>query len=225
MYLQVHSLATLVLMVQTEPDPVVAGAATAKGRATRSRIVDAASGLVFEQGVAVTTLDQVGEAAGVGKSQLYHYFANKAALVRAVIERQTAMVLAAQQPLLSSLDSWEGWQRWRDGIVEMQRRAGCRGGCPIGSLASELADSDGEARLALADGFDRWAALLRGGIVSLQEHGLIRTDADVASLSVATLASLQGGLLLCQAQHDVAPLEMALDAALAHLRSWASQPS
>jgi hypothetical protein len=54
---------------------------TRKGQETRQRIVDAAAGLIFRQGVAHTTIDDVRAAADVSSSQLYHYFEDKTALV------------------------------------------------------------------------------------------------------------------------------------------------
>ncbi len=198
---------------------------TAKGRATRDRIVDSAVELIFEHGVESTTLDHIGEAAGVGRSQLYHYFTDKAALVRAVIERQTDQILSSQQPMLGVMDSWEAWARWRNALVEWQRAGRCVGGCPLGSLASELADADEDARVALADGFSRWGQAISEGVRAMQQRGRIRRGADADSLALATLASLQGGLLLCQVHKDVRPLEAALDAAIAHLRSFAPNRS
>ena len=59
---------------------------TSKGVATRERIVAAAAELMFVRGVAGTTLEQVREAAQVSSSQIYHYFADKDALVHAVVD-------------------------------------------------------------------------------------------------------------------------------------------
>src|SRR3989442_157328 len=69
---------------------------TKKGRATRDRVLDAATALVFERGVAGTTLDDVREAANVSKGQLYHYFAGRDDLIHAVIDRTIQQVLNAQ---------------------------------------------------------------------------------------------------------------------------------
>src|SRR5205807_7208587 len=77
---------------------------TARGAATRSRIVDAAADLIYERGVDRTSLDEVMATSGVSKSQLYHYFADKDALVLEVIARQTERVLDAQQPHLEALN-------------------------------------------------------------------------------------------------------------------------
>src|SRR3984957_11518926 len=139
-----------------------AGELTPKGRATRGRIVAAAADLMFEQGVAGTSLQDVQQAARVSGSQLYHYFGDKASLVRAVIAWQHETVLGRQQPWLSRLDSLPGIRSWRDYVVNTTRRRECRGGCHIGSLASELSDLDPAARSDLAAAFQRWIAAVRG---------------------------------------------------------------
>jgi TetR/AcrR family transcriptional regulator, transcriptional repressor for nem operon len=70
---------------------------TAKGRATRGRIVAAAAESMMARGVERTTIQDVMAAAAVSGSQMYHYFANKADLVAAVIDFATDGVLSVQQ--------------------------------------------------------------------------------------------------------------------------------
>ena len=77
---------------------------TARGAVTRSRIVNAAADLIYARGVDRTSLDDVMAESGVSKSQLYHYFADKDALVLEVITLQTERVLNAQQPHLGAMD-------------------------------------------------------------------------------------------------------------------------
>src|SRR6201996_4464343 len=137
------------------PDMPVAEPVTDKGRATRNRVLDAASALVFERGVAGTTLDDVRAAANVSKGQLYHYFADKEDLIHAVIDRTIQQVLDAQ-PALADLSSWAAIAKWLDDLVELQIARHAVGGCPIGGLAGQLAETDELARQALAAGFDRW---------------------------------------------------------------------
>src|ERR1700752_2316782 len=118
---------------------------TKKGRETRDRVVDIATELVFEHGVAGTTLDDVRAAANVSKSQLYHYFADKDDLVHAVIDRTVEQVLGAQ-PRLTNLSSWAAIAAWFDDLVQLQVNRGAVGGCPIGGLAGQLAEKDEKAR-------------------------------------------------------------------------------
>jgi TetR/AcrR family transcriptional repressor of nem operon len=192
---------------------------TARGRATRERIVAGAAALIRERGVAETSLDDVLERAGASKSQLYLYFADRAALVREVVAENADLVLAAQEPHLSSLDSWKAIRAWLDSLVELQQEAGARGGCAIGSLVGQLAETDEQARQLLADGFARWEAPLRRGLYSLQERGKLDRNADPERLATATLAAIQGGLVLTQTRRDPQQLAIAVDAAYDHLRS------
>ena len=199
---------------------VIAAPKTAKERTTRERIVVAASELISERGVAETRVDDVIERAGVSKSQLYHYFDDRAVLLRAVIDHNAEGVLGDLRPL----DSWTAIRAWFDALVELQvQRRGCRG-CPIGSLVGQLAESDEQARLMLATSFERWEAHLRHGLGSMQRSGKLASGASPAELATATLAAIQGGLVLTQTTRDPARLAIALNAAYAHLRSHASAP-
>lgn len=185
---------------------------TRKGQQTRQRIISAAADLIFEHGVATTTIDDVRAAADVSSSQLYHYFDDKPALVRAVIEHQADTIVGGQETFdLSSLD---GLRAWRDWVIEHQRELNCNGGCPIGSLGSELAETDPEARAQVAEGFKRWEATIQSGLREMHARGRLIPDTDPDTLALALLAALQGGLLLTQIERDTKPLEAALDAML-----------
>jgi TetR/AcrR family transcriptional regulator, transcriptional repressor for nem operon len=190
---------------------------TSKGKATRARIVAAAAAELFERGVARTSLEEVKAAAGVSSSQLYHYFADKQALVLAVIEHQTDAILAGQEPLLSQLDSLDALRAWRDMLVGLQRGLNCQGGCPIGSIGSELAETDPEARARVSDGFRRWEASIRTGLRAMAARGEL--DGDPDDLALALLTALQGGLLLTQVERSVRPLEVVLDTMIEHVAS------
>jgi AcrR family transcriptional regulator len=205
--------------------PTAVQGLTRKGRLTRGRIVAAAAELMFEHGVAGTSTDDVRAAAGVSTSQIYHYFEDKSALVRAVIAHQTEAVLDAQEPLLGRLDSMEALRAWRDLVVDLQRARHCTGGCPIGSLSAELADTDPEARAELVNGFARWESGIRSGLHAMRDRGDLAPDARPDDLALAVLAALQGGLLLTQARRETAPLEAALDAMLDHIESLRQPPA
>jgi AcrR family transcriptional regulator len=196
--------------------------ATAKGRATRERILEAAAELVVEKGAAGMSLDDVRARTGASRSQLYHYFEDRDDLVRAVIDVTTNAVLGRQGELLEHLDSWAGIDRWFDFMVEHQIEQQARGGCPIGSLAGQLAEQDPDARAAIAAGLDRWEAHIRAGLTRMQARGKLRNDTDPNALATATMASIQGGLLLTQVRRDPHQLRTALNAARANLRAAAA---
>src|SRR5260370_13115590 len=193
--------------------PGVAGRLTPKGEQTRQRIVGAAARLMFDGGVSGTTIDDGRVDAGVSASEVYHYFKDKKALVEAVIEYQTETIVGGQEPMLAAVDNLEGLRAWRDFLVKHQEELECRGGCPIGSLGSELAETDNQARAKVAAGLARWEQGIRSGLRAMNARGQLGTG-DPDELALATLPALQGGLLLTQIQRSTKPLQIALDAIL-----------
>src|SRR5918996_1293802 len=117
---------------------------TAKGRATRERIVSAASKLIRARGIAETSLDDVIEHAGVSKSQLYHYFGDRSDLLRAVVRLNTESILRDIGPL----DSWKAIRAWLDSLVDLQVERRCRGGFPIRALVGQRPGAGERARAA-----------------------------------------------------------------------------
>lgn len=189
---------------------------TARGAATRARIVDAATKLVRARGAANTTIDAVIEASGASKSQVYHYFADKDDLVLAVIHRQAECVLGAHEELLRKLNSIAGLRRWRDAVVDLSRQTNGAGGCPLGSLAAELAETP-RPRAALADSFACWASYFEAAFARMLTRAGRKPNGNLKELSEAMLAGLQGGLLLAQTMRSTRPLELALDMAIDHV--------
>src|SRR6202030_2923581 len=165
--------------------------ATTKGRATRERILQAAAELIAEKGTAGMSLDDVRARTGASRSQLYHYFEDRDDLVHAVVDVTIDAVLDTQGELLDHLDAWVAIDRWFDSLVQHQTNRQACGGCPIGSLAGQLAESDPAARAAIAAGLERWEAHLRDGLTRMRTRGKLRKDADLAALATATMASLQ----------------------------------
>jgi len=196
---------------------------TARGAATRSRIVNAAADLMYQHGVDRTSLDEVMAASGVSKSQLYHYFTDKDALVLAVIALQAERVLDAQRPHLEALDSLPAIRAWRDAIVRLNKVADYRG-CPLGSLASELANDSEDARKRLAAGFAIWRERIQRGLKKMRERGELAASADPHELALALLAAVEGGLLLAKTTHSSRPLEIALDMAVEHVAKHVTTP-
>jgi TetR/AcrR family transcriptional regulator, transcriptional repressor for nem operon len=196
---------------------------TRKGAATRARIVDAAAELIFQQGVAATTVEQVRDAAHVSSSQLYHYFEDKPALVRAVIELQAERAIGTQERF--DLSTFDGLREWRDFVVEHARTTDGRGGCPIGSIGSELAETEPNARAVAAASFKRWEASIMAGFLRMHALGRLAPETDPRQLALATLAALEGGLLLAKVQRDPEPLAAALDVILAHIATLSSTTS
>lgn len=196
---------------------------TARGAATKARIVETASQVMYERGVASTTLADISAASSTSKSQLYHHFADKDALVRAVIESRADALLAQQRRRLTRVESLRGLELWRDELVERNALRNGAYGCPLGGLANEIADQDENARLTLATYFETWLQLLIDAIDGLKQRNVLRADADSRALATGLLGALQGGYLLAKTARDVRPMRVVLDMAIGQVRAYAME--
>lgn len=196
---------------------------TAKGIATRGRIVEGAAEVLREHGVAAARLEDVMARTHTSKSQLFHYFPDgKDQLLLAVAEFEAARVLEDQQPYLGCLDSWEAWQRWRDVVVKRYEDQGEH--CPLGSLLFQVGRTTPGARAIVAGLMRSWQASLAAGIRAMQGAGHLPEDADrldVERQSASLLAGIQGGVAILLATGESMHLRAALDQGIEGLRAAA----
>jgi TetR/AcrR family transcriptional repressor of nem operon len=196
---------------------------TARGEATRSRIISSAADLMYVRGVNTVTLDDVRAATGTSKSQLYKHFPDgKAELVRAVVALRAEQILAREEQRLERLKSMSGLRRWRDALVQGAALQGGAYGCALGNLVVELSDQDDQARTSLSAHFAAWEGLLATGFRRMLDDGILSAKADPDALATGLMAALQGGYLLAQAEHDTAPMAVVLEMAIDHVKSYAA---
>jgi AcrR family transcriptional regulator len=190
---------------------------TAKGEATRSRIIKTAAEVLREKGVVLTTLDDVLARSRTSKSQLFHYFPQgKDELLLATAQFEADQVIADQQPYLGCLDSWEAWQQWRDVVIKRYAEQGDQ--CPLGQLTLHLGRTTPGTRALVAQLMERWQEYLAVGMRSLQAAGRLPSDLDVEERSASLLAAIQGGVAILQATGRIYHLRAALDMGIADLR-------
>lgn len=191
---------------------------TAKGQATRLRIIEGAAAEIRANGVETLTLNDVLARTHTSKSQLFHYFpGGKEDLLMAVAEQEAMLVLSDQQPFLGELTSWAAWQRWRDVVVERYRRQGQH--CPLSLLMSEIGRTTPGAQAVTAALMRQWHSEIATGIREMQRQRKIaeQVEADVAAR--ALLAGVQGGVSVLLATGELSYLEDALDVGIAALRA------
>jgi AcrR family transcriptional regulator len=191
---------------------------TAKGAATKQRIVEGAAGVIREVGVGETTLDDIRLRTATSKSQLFHYFPNgRDELLLAVAQFEADRVLLDQQPHLSDLTTWESWQRWRTVLLRRYRTQGQT--CPLSVLMSELGRTDPAAQAVTQSLLLRWRNDLAAGVRAIQASGEAQACLDPDRFAGAVVAGIQGGVAILLATGSSADLEAVLDLLLDQLRT------
>ena len=190
---------------------------TAKGRATRQRIIEGAATEIRQRGITATTLDDIRARTKTSKSQLFHYFPDgKDQLLLAVAEQEAQTVLDDQQPHLGALTSWAAWQRWRDAVVDRYRRQGQH--CPLAVLMSEIGRTTPGAQAVTSALVRQWHDEIAAGVRHMQSQGKVADALDADQVAAAMLAGIQGGVGIMLATGDLGYLESALDIGIDSLR-------
>ncbi|MFL4910019.1 TetR/AcrR family transcriptional regulator [Streptomyces sp. MMS24-I2-30] len=192
-------------------------ALTAKGRATRQRIIEGASAHLRSDEPGTVTLDDIREVTGTSKGQLFHYFpGGKEELLLAVARFEAERVISDQQPHLDALTSWSAWARWRDAVVARYRAQGAR--CPLATLMDQVGSTPGAAEVAESL-LARWQRLIRQGIATMQAGDLIDPAIDADRAAAAFVGGIQGGVQMLRSTGSTTHLEAVLDILIDYLKA------
>jgi AcrR family transcriptional regulator len=178
-----------------------------KKRELRERILDEASGLIAERGLAATTIDDIAARVDISQSTFFNYFPSKTSLVEALVGRL--------------VDTWNG-------LVEQAHATDARTQDKVAALfrmSAELTDDQHRLLRALvaetfrapadnaSDGLNNMRALFSGDIAVGQARGEVRTDYDAATLADAVLGLYSSVLLFWTTEADFPVAQRLRDAA------------
>jgi TetR/AcrR family transcriptional repressor of nem operon len=166
---------------------------------TRGRLLEAAISLSLEKGFADTTVAEVCGRADLTKGAFFHYFNDKEAMGKAVLEQwiATGNATYSAAPFWELADPLERIYGYIDFTAELTRTGPC--GCMVGIYSQELWQSQPQLRADCEAAFTAWAE----GLSQLFEEAKVRhapeASFDPASLAYHFIAVFEGGLILARA--------------------------
>lgn len=186
---------------------------------TRDRIIHAAFDLFHQKGVSATSVDEILEKSGAGKSQFYHYFASKEGLVREAIQSFAARLKSDASPFNRHMETWQDLEAWFMAFVGFQKSTGCARGCPLATIAYDLKPEDELIRQDINMVFEFTRNSLAKLFCRLQAKGELKKDADPDELAGFCLHVMQGGLIASKVSKETSAFEASVRHALAYLKS------
>jgi TetR/AcrR family transcriptional regulator, transcriptional repressor for nem operon len=186
----------------------------------KEQILEVATGLMAARGYHRTSLDDVLRESGTGKGNFYHHFRSKEDLGYAILDRLLARFEARTlAPIFGdgTRDPLGQVDAFLDEILATQRARNCVGGCPIGNLATELADAHEGFRQRLSDGFERWRQCLAAALTRAQALGALAPDVEPTALARFLVAGIEGAILLTKVQKDIRVMEHCVTELRRHL--------
>jgi AcrR family transcriptional regulator len=174
-----------------------AGQVVDQPRGKRERLIDAATQMVYRQGIEATTLADIAEAADVPLGNVYYYFKTKDEIIDAVVQSHLHTI----RTTLAAIEADHRTPKARlKALVKMltgEREAIAEYGCPQGSLCSEVNKR--------SSGNDHFAAdLMRVPLTWAEEQFRLMGCRDANERAVTLMATYQGAALLSNTLGDPA---------------------
>jgi TetR/AcrR family transcriptional repressor of nem operon len=166
---------------------------------TRERLLEAAIGLSLEKGFGDTTVAEVCERAELTKGAFFHYFNDKEAMGKAVLEQWIADGNANYgcAPFWKLADPLERVYGYIDFTAELTRTGPC--GCLVGIYSQELWQSQPELRSDCEAAFTAWAEGLAQLFDEAKARHAPKASFDPRGLAYHFIAVFEGGLILARA--------------------------
>jgi AcrR family transcriptional regulator len=173
---------------------------------TRQRIVEAGAQLLQAKGYSGTGVKEIVAAAQAPFGSLYHHFPGGKEQLGEEVVRWSGREYAKLGPLVFDAvpDVVSGVRAFFAGAAQGLQESDWRAGCPIATVALEVANTSEPLRRATADVFAEWVDGLAPRFAAAGVD-----DARARELAIAMIAALEGAFVLAQAWRDVTPLHVA----------------
>ncbi|HEX6321311.1 MAG TPA: TetR family transcriptional regulator C-terminal domain-containing protein [Burkholderiales bacterium] len=160
----------------------------------------------WAKGFENTSLDELCEATGLGRSSLYAAFGDKRALYLRALERYEEATAARIAAALAVAPVRRAVERFLRGMVDDIVAGPGRRGCFIGNCAAEMARLDRGAAARVRASLARIEGAFREGLDKARARGELSAGADTTALARFLTAGIQGLRLVGKANPDRAAL-------------------
>lgn len=170
---------------------------------TRDRFLTAATGLFRRQGYSGTGLKQIVAESQAPLGSLYHFFpGGKQDLALQAISRTSERYQQLLDRVLSeATDVGQAAITWFDWAARALEETDFADGCPIGTVACEVASSNEALREASRAVFDGWQSRVATRLI-----GAGVSTARARRLATFAVASLEGAIMLARVSRSARPL-------------------
>ncbi len=182
-----------------------------KGEQTREKILVEARQIFKRKGFGATTINDLLEAAGITKGNLYFHFSDKEAIGLEVLRREQQLFYHFLDQAFSEKSAAAGLGNFFHKALEKQRHQGFVGGCLFGNTALESSDTAPLFAALVQEVFTEWIRIFTQKIASAQTARQIRTDLPADELAELVVVTIEGGIMLSRLQKSADPLKRSLE--------------
>ena len=169
---------------------------------SRASMVRSAASLIRTRGVSATSFSDVLAASGAPRGSIYHYFPSGKEQLAADAMRWTSDRVLAHQRTCAATDAAGVLGCFIDMWRQVVLSSGGTEGCVVAGVAIDTFAREPGLIDVVRDTYRSWIDLVAE---QLEAVGVPRARA--VSIATATVAGMEGALILCRAEGDVGPLE------------------
>ncbi|TKJ40351.1 TetR family transcriptional regulator [candidate division LCP-89 bacterium B3_LCP] len=175
---------------------------------TKARIIAATIDLLQERGYHATGLNQIVQESGTPKGSLYFHFPNgKEEIVAEAIHTTQIYVGGMIKQALDSNDKvGEAIYAVAKGMAQHLKDSDYYKGCAVASITMDMSGGSNRLQKACDAAFQSWLMLYENRFI---KAGFPQSQAK--SWAILSFSIMEGALLVCRAQRDTEPLDLAAD--------------
>jgi AcrR family transcriptional regulator len=184
--------------------------ATRKHSNAKEKIVEAASGLFFEQGYQATTIDDVIERSGVSRPTLYAHFAGKEELGITYLREHRQSELELLKEAVRKEKTSKGRFLSVMKLVEKTQLSSEFRGCRFFNMISETANCENPMAQEARRYVDGFREVVRDVVLELQASNPKYKKLDVVRTADTYYLIVCGAIMVSQEYHERWPIDRAL---------------
>ncbi len=179
-------------------------ASPSKGERIKARVIRTASNLLQRQGYNGTGLSQIIRESATPKGSLYFHFpgGKEELAVAALIAGGTEISNKLHEHITAETEPGHAIEFACAALAEELSTSNYEKGCPLATVALEAASRSEPIREVCASYFQGWQDIVYQMLLSRNVEPV-----QAGELATLAVASLEGAILLCRANHNTEPLE------------------
>ena len=177
-----------------------------KGAITKQKIIDDSAALFNRKGFSTTSVNDLLNATGVTKGNLYFHFPSKDAVGLEVLRQEHASFMSFLDNALRGETPAECLDNFFQQAIDMHISKGFVGGCLFGNTALEASDTAPAYASLTAETFVAWREKLRVVLEQAQSCNQIRSDSSPSELAEFIVSVFEGGIMQSRLFKDEGPM-------------------
>lgn len=175
----------------------------------KQKIIEAALDLFHQKGIPATSVDEILEKSGTGKSQFYYYFKSKNGLIHQVLLHFYERLKTNHTPAITRLDTWDDLEQWFQIFIDYQKAVRYARSCPIGTIGNDVFHED-LLRQDIKLIFEFTRHCLAQFFSAMKAKGELPKSVDPENLAHLCFTIQQGAMLVSKIEQTSEPFERSL---------------